>query len=181
MAHSMFEIDPDVLLYQSIGIIGFACGCYAFAEKDSRKFKLKLGVFNSVMIIHFVLMGAYTSAGVIFVAALRTFISTYTKSTAVMLTCMTAIVFAGAYTLSSHSEILTIVGAVIGTYALFKLDGVVMRVCILVNSLCWFINNLLLGSIGGIAAELIFIVINITTIFRLLAIRSLEGQYSVER
>ncbi|MGL6312862.1 YgjV family protein [Vibrio sp. WXL103] len=166
----MFDMTPDVVLNQFVGLVGFGLGCYAFTEKCSNRFKLKLGMFNLVMIAHFLLIGAITSAGVALFAAMRTFVSAYTKSTKVMLAFMTAILVMGFITLSSQAELLTLFGTIIATYALFKLKGVMMRVCILCNSLCWLLNNIILGSIGGVGAELTFVIINFVTVCKLLGV-----------
>lgn len=67
-----------------------------------------------------------------------------------------------------HSyELLTIFGSSVATWALFKTQGIQMRLLVMLNSLCWVINNVLLGSIGGTLMELTFIIVNSLTIVRM--------------
>ena len=64
-------------------------------------------------------------------------------------------------------QILTLIGTTLSTYALFRLNGVAMRLCMLCSTVCWLTHNIWAGSIGGILQESIFFVINSHTIFRL--------------
>jgi len=59
-------------------------------------------------------------------------------------------------------------GMSIGTYAVFVLKGIQMRIAFILGAICWLINNILVGSIGGILLEATLISVNITTIIRLL-------------
>ncbi|GAK85531.1 inner membrane protein YgjV [Vibrio ponticus] len=64
-------------------------------------------------------------------------------------------------------ELLTIFGSSVATWALFKTQGIQMRLLVMFNSFCWVTNNLLLGSIGGTLMELTFIIVNSLTIVRM--------------
>ncbi|WP_431312589.1 YgjV family protein [Psychromonas marina] len=136
-------------------------------DRQGQGFRNKLTLFSIVMMVHFLLLGALTSASVVALGALRTFISTKTKSTPVMLLFVAAIIGVGLMTLTSQAELLTIIGTSVATIALFKLEGIAMRACILLNSLCWLINNFYLGSIGGTAVEFTFVIINLYSIYKL--------------
>ncbi len=43
-----------------------------------------------------------------------------------------------------------------------------MRIGFLLGAMCWLINNILVGSIGGALLEATLITVNVTTIIRLL-------------
>ncbi|GAL35746.1 arginine/ornithine antiporter ArcD [Vibrio maritimus] len=62
---------------------------------------------------------------------------------------------------------MSIIGTMIGTFSMFVLSGVAMRVGFLVGATCWLINNILVGSIGGTLLEATLIVTNLVTIYRL--------------
>ncbi|MCU8536060.1 YgjV family protein, partial [Vibrio vulnificus] len=64
-------------------------------------------------------------------------------------------------------ELWPIVGTVIGTYSLFVLSGIRMRIGFLAGATCWLINNILVGSIGGTLLEMTVIIMNLITIYRL--------------
>lgn len=152
---------------QLIGVLGYVVGCWAFMDRHGRGFRNKLTLFSIVMMFHFILLGALTSAAVVALGAMRTFASTKTKSTSVMLLFVIAIISVGLITLSSQAELMTIIGTSIATVALFKLEGIALRICILFNSLCWLVNNYYLQSVGGVAIELTFVIINLYTIYKL--------------
>lgn len=73
----------------------------------------------------------------------------------------------GLYYLTNVSEILAMLGSSIGTYALFRHQGIQLRCIMLFNSLMWFINNLLLHSIGGSLVEGMFLIISLATIYQM--------------
>ncbi|MDW1951725.1 YgjV family protein, partial [Vibrio sp. 812(2023)] len=60
-----------------------------------------------------------------------------------------------------------IIGTVIGTYSVFCLSGIRMRIGFLLGASCWLTNNILVGSIGGTLLEMTVIVMNLLTIYRL--------------
>ncbi|MGN5148639.1 YgjV family protein, partial [Aeromonas enteropelogenes] len=63
-------------------------------------------------------------------------------------------------------QILTLLGTTLSTYALFRLNGIALRLCMLDSTVCWLTHNVWAGSIGGILQS-IFFVINSHTIFKL--------------
>jgi hypothetical protein len=74
----------------------------------------------------------------------------------------------GIYLADSIWDLWAILGMCIGTYSLFVLKGIQMRLGFLIGAMCWLINNILVGSIGGMLLEATLISVNITTIIRLL-------------
>ena len=58
-------------------------------------------------------------------------------------------------------------GTSLGTYGLFRLQGIAMRLCMMGVNLLWLGHNLWLGSWGGSLIESVFFVVNIITIYRL--------------
>lgn len=149
---------------QWVGFIALFLGATAFSNPNGEKFKRRLTWFQLAILVHFILLGSLASAAVTFIAALRSYFSTKTRSPAVATLFIILIWVTGLATLQYQSEILTMIGASIGTYALYRCDGLQMRLLILVNSTCWFTNNLLIGSIGGTITEGLFILLNLKVI-----------------
>jgi hypothetical protein len=52
----------------------------------------------------------------------------------------------------------------LGTLALFLLQGVPMRLVMLCGTGLWIANNLISGSVGGSALEIVIAIVNIRTI-----------------
>lgn len=158
---------PELDFPQAIGIVAFLIGATAFLHQDGHKFRLHLTVFQIVLCSHFILMGAVTAAVGCGISALRSYASTRTQSSLVMWFFIGLLWVMGLLNVEHSYEILTIFGASVATWGLFKTRGIHMRLLILFNSFCWLTNNLLLGSIGGTMMEATFIIVNAVTIYKM--------------
>lgn len=158
---------PEWNLAQAIGMVAFAIGATAFLHSDGRRFRLHLMVFQVVLCSHFIMMGALVAAFGCGISAIRSYASTKTQSTPVMLFFIAMLWVMGVPQLEHSYELLTIFGSSVATWALFKTQGIQMRLLVMFNSFCWVTNNLLLGSIGGTLMELTFIIVNSLTILRM--------------
>ena len=158
---------PELDFQQTIGIVAFLIGATAFLHQDGHKFRLHLTVFQIVLCAHFILMGAVTAAIGCGISALRSYASTRTQSSLVMWLFIGLLWVMGLPNVEYSYEILTIFGASVATWSLFKAQGIHMRLLILFNSCCWLTNNLLLGSIGGTMMESTFIIVNALTIYKM--------------
>lgn len=152
---------------QAVGLIGFLVGSSAFIHQDDHRFRLHLATFQVILCSHFILMGAITAAFGCGISALRSYISTKTQSSYVMWGFIVLLWGLGLVNTQKYYEILTILGASLVTWGLFKVGGLTLRYLILFNSFCWLTNNLLLGSIGGSLMEVTFILINTYTITKI--------------
>ncbi|KII76709.1 YgjV family protein [Vibrio renipiscarius] len=158
---------PEWDLAQAVGMFGFAIGTTAFLHRDGQRFRLHLMIFQFIMCGHFVMMDAMVAAFGSGISAIRSYSSTKTQSTGVMVFFIVMIWGMGLPQLDYLYELLPIIGSTVATLALFKFQGLPMRLLMLVSSCCWVINNLLMGSIGATLMEVIFIFVNLSTILRL--------------
>ncbi|NVK23367.1 MAG: YgjV family protein [Gammaproteobacteria bacterium] len=62
---------------------------------------------------------------------------------------------------------LPIIAACFGTYAIFFLSGIKMRIAFMCGAACWIINNAYIGSIGGVLLEVMVLIANTVTIYRI--------------
>lgn len=76
---------PEWDLAQTIGMVAFAIGATAFLHSDGRRFRLHLMLFQIVLCSHFVMMGALVAAFGCGISAVRSYASTKTQSSGVML------------------------------------------------------------------------------------------------
>lgn len=162
-------------LAQTIGMVAFFIGATAFLHSDERRFRLHLMLFQMVLCSHFVMMEALVASFGGGISAVRSYASTKTQSTPVMLFFIAMLWVMGVPQLEHYYEILTIFGSSVATYALFKMQGITMRLLVMFNSFCWIINNFLLGSIGGTLMELTFIIVNSVTILRMYYMRPIAN------
>lgn len=159
----MAEID----LAQALGFLRFGLGISTFYQKNDRHLKILMLVFNLNHLLHFLLLGSMLSALSALLSALRTTTSIFTSSKWVAAILILIGIVSGLGMAEHWWELWPIVGTVIGTYSLFVLSGIRMRIGFLAGATCWLINNILVGSIGGTLLEMTVIIMNLITIYRL--------------
>ncbi|MDK2601004.1 YgjV family protein [Vibrio vulnificus] len=159
----MVEID----LAQALGFLSFGLGISTFYQKNDRHLKILMLVFNLNHLLHFLLLGSMVSALSALLSALRTTTSIFTSSKWVAAIFILIGIVSGLGMAEHWWELWPIVGTVIGTYSLFVLSGIRMRIGFLAGANCWLINNILVGSIGGTLLEMTVIIMNLITIYRL--------------
>ncbi|EPY1009475.1 YgjV family protein [Vibrio vulnificus] len=159
----MAEID----LAQALGFLSFGLGISTFYQKNDRHLKILMLVFNLNHLLHFLLLGSMLSALSALLSELRTTTSIFTSSKWVAAIFILIGIVSGLGMAEHWWELWPIVGTVIGTYSLFVLSGIRMRIGFLAGATCWLINNILVGSIGGTLLEMTVIIMNLITIYRL--------------
>ncbi len=157
----------DLPFAQWLGFLSFALGISTFYQKDDRKLKLVMLIFNLNHTIHYFLLGSLVSALSALLSFCRTATAIRTSSKYATIFFVIAGVVLGARVVESWLDLLPIVGTTIGTIAVFSLQGIRMRLAFLVGGICWLINNIIVGSIGGTLLEACLVSVNLLTIYRL--------------
>ncbi len=152
---------------QLFGLVSFCLGLSTFYQKDDRKLKLIMLLLNVNHLVHFLLLGSLLSAIGAALSALRTYCAIYTRSIWVAALFIGSGIAIGTTLAENWYQLLPIAGTVIGTYSIFLLKGIALRLGFLLGSSCWLVNNLIIGSIGGTLLEMSVIIMNVTTIFRI--------------
>jgi hypothetical protein len=152
---------------QLFGLVSLGLGLSTFYQKDDRKLKVIMLLLNVNHLVHFLLLGSLLSAAGAALSALRTYCAIYTRSIWVAAVFIVLGVAIGAALAENWYQLLPIAGTIIGTYSIFLLKGVALRIGFLLGSTCWLMNNLIVGSIGGSLLEMSVMVMNITTIVRI--------------
>lgn len=152
---------------QGVGLLGFLIGVTALLHKSDDRLRLQLALFTAVMAVHFLMMGAFTAAIGSFISCARSYVSTRTHSTTVMVFFIALLWGLGLYTLQAPFELVTLVGTSVATYGLFKTRGMTTRWLLMFNTLCWLTNNLIIGSMGGILAESSFFIVNLWVVYQM--------------
>ncbi|KOE88391.1 permease [Vibrio alginolyticus] len=160
-------MNVELSLAQALGFVSLALGISTFYQKDDRKLKIIMFIFNLNHLLHYFLLGSMLSVLSAFLSALRTAASIYTSSKYVAALFISISLGLGVYLAQHWWDLWPIVGTTIGTFAIFMLKGIAMRVAFLVGATCWLINNILVGSIGGTLLELTVMTMNSITIYRL--------------
>ena len=115
-----------------------------------------------------VLLGSIVSALSALLSAIRTTTSIYISSSKVAVLFIILGLCSGFYLADRIWDLWAVLGMSFGTYAVFVLKGIQMRIGFLLGAMCWLINNILVGSIGGVLLEATLITVNVTTIIRIL-------------
>ncbi|WP_084419450.1 YgjV family protein [Photobacterium sp. J15] len=159
-------LQNTYLLAQLFGFFSFAIGLYAFYQKTDRKLKLWMAVLCLMNAIHFLLLQSFSSAFCAVVSMVRNLITIKVRSKWVMMVFMMFSI-AGYFSIQRPSEVLGVTGICVGTYSLFMLEGIKLRLGLLTGSLLWLGNNIALGSIGGSLLEVCSATMNAITLYRL--------------
>jgi len=152
---------------QCVGYIAFVLGVASFTQKDDRRFKLFMAGECLAYIVHFALLGNPTAVASSTMSLLRSVLALYTRSLWVAGGVVAMNVALGLALATRITDWLPLGASCIGTLALFLLRGIPMRLAMLSGTCLWIANNVIAGSIGGTALELVIAVVNATTIWRM--------------
>lgn len=161
---TLFQQQP---LAQGIGLAAMLVGISAFRQRDDGRFRLRLCLYQGAIALHFLLMGASTAALSAGLSCARTAVSGRTRSPWVMLFFLVLVWGLGIPRITSAVQWLPILGTTIGTWGLFRAQGIVLRLSMLAGGLCWTSHNILIGSIGGSLIEVSFLFVNCHTMYRM--------------
>jgi len=152
---------------QALGFVSFVLGILCFYQKNDRRLKLIMIIMSLNNTVHFALLGAPTASFSAVLSMVRAWLALHTSSVRVALVFIVITLLVGIWLSDSLLAMFPILGACIGTYAMFCLQGIKMRIAFLCGAMCWLTNNILVGSIGGTLLELTLLLVNLGTIYRL--------------
>lgn len=154
-------------LPQVLGYATFLLSMVTFSQKQDRRLKIWMSVQTLFYASHLYLMGNPPAAAGALLAVARNMLSLRTKAWSVALSLLSANVLLGLFLVKAVWNVLPLLAVAIATVSIFRLEGMQMRLGMLCATLLWLVNNLLTGSIGGTALELMIATVSGVTIFRL--------------
>lgn len=152
---------------QLFGYVAFVLGVGCFLQTDDRRFKWFMTSECIAYIVHFALLGNPTAVASSSLSMIRSLLSLYTRSAWVAVVIVAANIGFGLAIATKPADWLPLTASCMGTIALFTLQGIPMRLLMLVGTGLWIANNVISGSIGGTALEVVIAAINVTTIVRM--------------
>lgn len=152
---------------QWLGFLSFALGISTFYQKDDRKLKILMVIFQLNNVLHFYLLGSNISAISTLLSFLRTATAIKTSNKFVAAFFVIVSIALGLWIAEGPLDLLPIAGSVLGTIAVFLLKGIQMRIAFIIGAVCWLANNIIVGSIGGSLLEATLLTVNLFTIMRL--------------
>ncbi|MEN9893238.1 MAG: hypothetical protein RLY78_3533 [Pseudomonadota bacterium] len=156
---------------QCAGYIAFALGVGCFLQTDDRRFKLFMTGECLAYVLHFALLGNPTAVASSVISTVRSLLALRTRAWWVAAAVVAANLGFGLAMAQRPADWLPLLASCLGTLALFLLQGIPMRVVMLCGTGLWVINNLLAGSIGGTALEVVVALVNLRTIVRMVRAR----------
>ncbi|NVK55843.1 MAG: YgjV family protein [Alteromonadaceae bacterium] len=165
---------PEFNLAQAIGLLSFVLGILCFYQRDDQRLRIMMVVMNLNHALHFALLGAVTACLSALLAVVRTGLSIKTRSRNVAYLFIIITLLLGIALADVWYDLFPIMGTCIGTYALYCLSGIKMRVAFLLGAICWLTNNIIVGSIGGTLLEATLLVVNCITMWRLYIANKIE-------
>lgn len=161
----MFEHWFDTV--QLFGYAAFFLGVASFLQKSDLRFKLYMAAECAAYVVHFTLLGNPAAVASSLVSVTRSVASIYTKSLWIALLFIAINIGLGFKLATVWWNWMPLIASCVGTLALFLLKGIQMRMVMLVGTSLWIVNNVLSGSIGGTALEVVIAITNIYTIYKM--------------
>jgi hypothetical protein len=152
---------------QCAGYLAFVLGVASFLQTSDRRFKLLMSGECLAYVLHFWLLGNPTAVASSLVSTVRSLLALRTRSPWVAAAVVAVNVGLGLAIARQPADWLPLAASCLGTVALFLLQGIPMRLVMLAGTCFWIANNLIAGSIGGTALEVVVAVVNLSTIARL--------------
>ena len=153
-------------LPQMLGYATFLLSMVTFSQKQDRRLKIWMSVQTLLYASHLYLMGNPAAAAGALLAVVRNMLSLRTTAWSVALLLLSTNVLLGLFLVKAVWNALPLLAVAIATVSIFRLQGMQMRLGVLCATLLWLVNNILTGSIGGTALELMIATVSSITIFR---------------
>lgn len=152
---------------QLFGYAAFVLGVTSFLQKNDVRFKLYMAAECIAYVVHFTLLGNPAAGASSLVSMTRSLVSIYSKSWWIAFIFVAINVALGLHLATVWWNWLPLIASCVGTLALFLLTGIRMRLVMLIGTSLWIANNVMSGSIGGTALEVVIAITNSFTIYRL--------------
>jgi hypothetical protein len=152
---------------QLVGYLAYFLGVIAFSQKRDRRLKAFSATQSTVYSLHFLLLGNVPACAAAFLSATRSTLALRYRSMLLAAVMVALNLAAGMMFVKTPAGWLPVVGSCIAAAAMFTLDGVPLRLCLLCSTFLWLTNGILSGSIGGTLLEVTVAVVSTSTIWRM--------------
>jgi len=138
---------------QCVGYLALVLGVSAFLQRQDHRLKGLNACQSLAYALHFFLLGNAAAAGSSLLSSFRSFAALRTRSMWLAATMIGLNLLIACWLVHSPWGLLPVLAACLGTYAMFRLTGLPLRLTLLLATALWFTNNLHSGSIGGTLLE----------------------------
>jgi len=160
------------MLGQFFGLVALAFCIAGFANKNDDRLMVLLISANVAFVLMFASFQSWTAAALTVLVIVRIALARRFQGNWWLMLGMLAVSGLAAWaTWQSMTDIFPVMAMVFGTVGMFMLRGIPLRVVLGLAAFSWMLNNIVIGSIGGILAEGMVLVTNAITIVRLYRLR----------
>lgn len=152
---------------QCAGYVALVLGVWAFLHRDDRRMKLLLSLESVVYGAHFLMLGNLAAAGSATISAGRTYLSIRSKSLWVAAAAVGLNLVVGLKVARGGLSWLPVLASCVATVAFFTLDGLRLRMVLLMTTMAWLVNGWVSRSVGGVVLESLIATANATTLARM--------------
>ena len=152
-----------------IGLCAALVNIYAFFSIADSKIKKILAINSIFFGIHFYMIGAFVACACSIVSGLRFYMALNIKNRKQWIYFALFYVLAGLIEVNNFSGIfaLPIIASILGTYSVFNLSGIRMRLCFICGTMCWLVYHSSFLNFSLIMMESIILLGHITVMWRL--------------
>ncbi|WP_431474367.1 YgjV family protein [Marinobacter sp. KM021] len=160
------------ILGQLFGLVALAFCIAGFANKNDDRLMVLLISANVAFALMFAFFESWTAAALTVLVIVRISLARkYQGSWPLMLAMLGVNLLVAWATWRAATDVFPLAAAILGTIGMFMLRGIPLRIVLGLAAFCWMLNNIVIGSVGGILAEAMVLVTNVITIYRLYRIR----------
>lgn len=157
---------------QFFGLIALILSVLAFSSRQDDRLMVLMLSANVAFALQFAMFQSWTAAALSLLVLARIELARrYPRSKAAMAAVLTASIVAAVLTWQSLADLPAVAAMVLGTVSMFLLRGIPMRVFLGLGAVAWTLSHLIVGSVGGALAEIMIIVTNAVTVYRLYRVR----------
>ena len=138
---------------QALGLVAFLISLVGYTSASDRRLKTMMTVGLVFLTVHFMVFGAWLAALSLALNTVRTWVSLHRRGTRWFAGIATIQLAASLPLIGAVRDVFPVAGSIVGTYGLFCLSGVRLRVALLITTGLWFVNNLMWGSIGAVLLD----------------------------
>lgn len=165
------DITDPLSLPQILGYCATVLGITAFLQKDDMRLRGFISAMSVLLITHFILMGSYTAALSAALAASRWWLTIFpwvrSRGRYFVPFYVCAFLTTAFFTYERWFDLLPPMASIGGTFALFYLHRLKMRLVLMCGGSLWCLHNVMALSYGPAVMEAFMIVSNITMMTRM--------------
>jgi hypothetical protein len=160
-------MELNTIYIQGIGIIACVLGTASFLYKNDKILKYLMSIAAFIFSIHYFLLDSWTAGTIKLINSFRNLLSIRFSSKYLILFFLSLYWSIGIYFAKETIDYISIITITISTISMFTLNGVMLRIMFLPSIITWIFVGIHNNSIGGVIAESLVLISNLSTIIRI--------------